>query len=163
MNRIDETRAFIPIRIAILTVSDTRALDTDKSGQVLADRVVAAGHQLAARKIVRDDIKAIRAVMRDWLGRADVDAVISTGGTGLTGRDVTPEALERVRQARGGRDIPGFGELFRWVSYKTIGTSTIRARPSPSMWVRSAISARRAAASARPGCRAGVGYRAAGL
>ncbi len=121
---IDETRTFKPIRIALLTISDTRGPADDTSGDLLAARIVGAGHTLAARAIERDDVPAIAARFTAWIDAPDVDAVISTGGTGLTGRDVTPEALDRVKE----RDIPGFGELFRWVSYQTIGTSTIQSR-----------------------------------
>ncbi|WP_379921219.1 molybdenum cofactor biosynthesis protein B [Erythrobacter sp. R86502] len=122
---IDETRAFTPINIAILTVSDTRTPDTDTSGDLLADRVKRAGHNLAARMIVKDDAATLAAQFDNWIKDPAIDAIISTGGTGLTGRDVTPEALAMVADAR---DIPGFGELFRWLSYKTIGTSTVQSR-----------------------------------
>ncbi len=121
---IDETRAFKPVRIALLTVSDTRGPDEDSSGDILAQRIEAAGHILADRTIMKDDAALITAGLQIWIGRADVDAVIITGGTGLTGRDVTPEALDRVKT----KDIPGFGELFRWLSFKTIGTSTVQSR-----------------------------------
>lgn len=122
---IDESRIFKPINIAVLTVSDTRTPETDTSGDILADRVTGAGHTLAARKIVRDDAALLAAQFEAWIDDPDVDAVVSTGGTGLTGRDVTPEALAMVRDAR---EIPGFGELFRWLSFKTIGTSTVQSR-----------------------------------
>jgi molybdenum cofactor biosynthesis protein B len=121
---IDESREFIPLQIALLTVSDTRVAETDASGDILAARITAAGHILAARMIERDDALAIAARLRQWIGDESIDCVITTGGTGLTGRDVTPEALDRVKT----KDIPGFGELFRWLSYKTIGTSTIQSR-----------------------------------
>jgi len=121
---IDESRVFKPIRIALLTVSDTRGPAEDTSGDILAARITAAGHTLADRALLRDDVAAIAERFTAWIDAPDVDAVISTGGTGLTGRDVTPEALDRVKE----RDIPGFGELFRWVSYSTIGTSTIQSR-----------------------------------
>lgn len=121
---IDTTRIFKPIRIALLTVSDTRGPDEDTSGDILAERITGAGHTLAARTILKDDADLIAAQLREWIAAPDVDAVVSTGGTGLTGRDVTPEALERVKT----RDIPGFGELFRWVSFQTIGTSTVQSR-----------------------------------
>src|SRR6478609_7374823 len=94
MASIDESKQFIPLNIAVLTVSDTRALADDKSGQTLADRLTAAGHQLAAREIVTDDVEAIRAVIRRWIADSGVDVVITSGGTGFTGRDVTPEAVE---------------------------------------------------------------------
>ena len=121
---IDESRAFTPINIALLTVSDTRGPDEDTSGDILAERIASAGHRLAARALERDEADTIAARLRGWIADPDVDAIISTGGTGLTGRDVTPEALDRVKE----RDIPGFGELFRWVSYQTIGTSTVQSR-----------------------------------
>jgi molybdenum cofactor biosynthesis protein B len=122
---VDLTRAFKPINIAILTVSDTRGPEDDTSGDILAARVKDAGHTLSARALERDDVPAIVASITGWIDNASADCVIITGGTGLTGRDVTPEAL---KQAGGGRDIPGFGELFRWISYGTIGTSTIQSR-----------------------------------
>lgn len=121
---IDTQRTFKPINIAVLTVSDTRGPDEDTSGDLLAARVEAAGHNLTARTILKDDADVIEAKLREWIADENVDAVVSTGGTGLTGRDVTPEALDRVKT----REIPGFGELFRWISFKTIGTSTIQSR-----------------------------------
>lgn len=121
---IDESRAFKPINIALLTVSDTRGPDEDTSGDILADRITSAGHQLAARTILRDDADAIEALFNQWIDDPAIDAVISTGGTGLTGRDVTPEAMDRVKE----KAIEGFGELFRWISYQTIGTSTVQSR-----------------------------------
>ena len=122
---IDESRPFNPINIAVLTVSDTRTPETDTSGDILAARVTDAGHTLAARTIVKDDAEALAAQFDAWIEDAQIDAIVSTGGTGLTGRDVTPEAFTRIE---GARDIPGFGELFRWLSYKTIGTSTVQSR-----------------------------------
>jgi molybdenum cofactor biosynthesis protein B len=122
---IDESRTFIPIRIAVLTVSDTRTPQTDTSGDILAARIEAAGHTIAERTIVKDDAAPLAAQIEMWVGDPQINAVVSTGGTGLTGRDVTPEALARIE---GARDIPGFGELFRWLSYKTIGTSTVQSR-----------------------------------
>lgn len=121
---IDESRIFKPIRIALLTVSDTRGPDEDTSGDILAARITDAGHTLAARALLKDDAGLIAQQLRAWIADQGVDAVISTGGTGLTGRDVTPEALDQVKT----RDIPGFGELFRHVSYQTIGTSTVQSR-----------------------------------
>lgn len=121
---IDTARAFKPINIALLTVSDTRGPDEDTSGDLLAARIADAGHALVDRTILKDDADIIETQLRKWMANESVDAVVSTGGTGLTGRDVTPEALDRVKT----RDIPGFGELFRWISYKTIGTSTIQSR-----------------------------------
>lgn len=113
-----------PVRIAVLTVSDTRTAADDRSGDTLVARLTAAGHVLAARAIVRDEVGAIEARLRAWVADPAVDCVISTGGTGVTGRDVTPEALDRVADKK----IPGFGELFRWLSYAKIGTSTIQSR-----------------------------------
>lgn len=121
---IDESLPFQPINIAILTVSDTRTLADDRSGQALADRVEAAGHRVAAREIVRDDADAIARQLEAWIDDPEIDVVISTGGTGVTGRDVTPEAFARVWD----KEIPGFGELFRWISFQSIGTSTIQSR-----------------------------------
>ncbi|KAA2213437.1 molybdenum cofactor biosynthesis protein B [Teichococcus oryzae] len=121
---IDEALPFIPVSIAVLTVSDTRDLDTDKSGQILAERVAAAGHRLHSRALVRDDAGEIEAVLRGWITDPAVDVGITTGGTGITGRDVTPEAFDRVLEKR----IEGFGELFRMLSYAKIGTSTIQSR-----------------------------------
>lgn len=121
---IDESLPFKPVRIAVLTVSDTRTLDTDKSGATLVDRLQADGHILAARAIVKDDAGIIAETLRGWIADAEIDCVITTGGTGLTGRDVTPEAFAQVCE----KDIPGFGEYFRWISAKKIGTSTIQSR-----------------------------------
>jgi molybdenum cofactor biosynthesis protein B len=124
MPRIDETRPFIPVRIAVMTVSDTRTLENDKSGGVLVDQLNAAGHILIERAIVPDDKATIVAQLRQWIGDEQIDVVISTGGTGVTGRDVTPEAFEAIYE----KPIPGFGELFRMLSYQKIGTSTIQSR-----------------------------------
>ena len=121
---IDETREFKPIAIALLTVSDTRGPDEDTSGDILAQRIEGAGHRLAARALEKDDVETIVRRLGEWIDDPAIDAVVSTGGTGLTGRDVTPEALDRIKD----KDIPGFGELFRWVSYQTIGTSTVQSR-----------------------------------
>jgi molybdopterin adenylyltransferase len=121
---IDESRTFRPINIALLTVSDTRGPDEDTSGDILAQRITGSGHALVARTILKDDATLIADQLRKWIADPGVDAVVSTGGTGLTGRDVTPEALDRVKT----RDIPGFGELFRMLSYQTIGTSTVQSR-----------------------------------
>lgn len=121
---IDESRRFIQVGIAVLTVSDTRTLADDRSGDALVARLEAAGHKLVARAIVKDDVPSIVTQLRSWIAAPDVDAVITTGGTGVTGRDVTPEALAAVAE----KDIPGFGELFRWLSFQTIGTSTIQSR-----------------------------------
>lgn len=121
---IDDTRTFLPVRIAVLTVSDTRGLAEDRSGDTLIARLEGAGHILADRLILRDDVDAIVAQLRRWIDDATVDCIITTGGTGVTGRDVTPEAVERVAD----KLIPGFGELFRWLSFQTIGTSTVQSR-----------------------------------
>jgi len=125
---IDPARSFKPINIALLTVSDTRGPDDDTSGDILAQRIKGAGHMLVTRAIERDDAGVIASRFNNWIDDQGIDCIIITGGTGLTGRDVTPEALERVRESGGGRHIPGFGELFRWLSYQTIGTSTIQSR-----------------------------------
>ncbi|WP_298466805.1 molybdenum cofactor biosynthesis protein B [uncultured Erythrobacter sp.] len=122
---IDEAKTFTPINIAVLTVSDTRTEADDTSGDILAARVTSAGHALASRKIIKDDAELLAQQFDAWIDNPEIDAIVSTGGTGLTGRDVTPEALSRIE---GGRDVPGFGELFRWLSYKTIGTSTVQSR-----------------------------------
>ena len=124
MARIDETRPFVPVGIAVLTVSDTRSLAEDRSGQTLADRIVGAGHRLAERAIVTDDRDLIRATVLGWSQRDDIDVVITTGGTGFTGRDVTPDALEPIFEKR----MDGFSEVFHRISYDKIGTSTIQSR-----------------------------------
>ena len=121
---IDDSRSFIPVRIAILTVSDTRTFETDRSGQTLQDRAEAAGHEVAERRIVKDEAPEIEAALRAWVADPTVDAVIATGGTGVTGRDTTPEAFDRVIE----KGLPGFGELFRWISLQKIGTSTLHSR-----------------------------------
>ena len=124
MPGIDESRPFVPVNIAILTVSDTRTFETDKSGDTLVDRLKGAGHTLDDRAIVRDEIPVIVAQLRRWVDDPAIDVVISTGGTGVTGRDVTPEAMKQVFE----KEIEGFGETFRWISYQKIGTSTIQSR-----------------------------------
>jgi len=124
MSRIDETKAFVPLNIAVLTVSDTRTLEDDKSGQTLVDRLTAAGHRLADRAIVTDDVAAIQARVKGWIADEGVDVIISTGGTGFTGRDVTPEALEPLFEKR----MDGFSVLFHHISIPKIGTSTIQSR-----------------------------------
>jgi molybdopterin adenylyltransferase len=121
---IDEARVFVPVRIAVLTVSDTRTPDDDKSGDRLVQRLTEAGHILADRMIVRDEVALLTAALNRWIDDPQVDVILTTGGTGVTGRDVTPEALAALE----GKDIPGFGELFRWLSYQNIGTSTIQSR-----------------------------------
>jgi molybdopterin adenylyltransferase len=122
--RLDETRPFLPVNIALLTVSDTRTPADDRSGDTLAERTEAAGHCIAARTIVRDDFDAIAGQLRAWMADPEIDVVIATGGTGVTGRDVTPEAFQSVYE----KEITGFGELFRWLSFAKIGTSTIQSR-----------------------------------
>ena len=124
MSRIDESRPFIPVGIAVLTVSDTRSLADDKSGQILVDRLTEAGHQLAARKIVPDEKQEIREAVRAWIEDPEVDVIVTTGGTGFTGRDVTPEAIEPLFEKR----MEGFSEVFHRISYDKIGTSTIQSR-----------------------------------
>ncbi len=121
---IDETRTFIPVRIAVLTVSDTRGLAEDRSGDTLIERLQADGHVLADRAIERDDVTVIVGRLRGWIADPSIDCVVTTGGTGVTGRDVTPEAVEQVAT----KMIPGFGELFRWLSFAKIGTSTVQSR-----------------------------------
>jgi molybdopterin adenylyltransferase len=124
MASIDESRSFIPLNIAVLTISDTRSLADDKSGTTLADRLGAACHRLAAREIVTDDVDVIRAVVRMWIADAGIDAVITTGGTGFTGRDVTPEAVEPLFEKR----MDGFSIAFHMLSHAKIGASTIQSR-----------------------------------
>jgi molybdenum cofactor biosynthesis protein B len=124
MARIDETRPFIAVNIAVLTVSDTRTAANDTSGDTLAARIAQAGHHVAVRAIEKDDAGAIEILLRRWIADKAIDVVITTGGTGITGRDVTPEAFERVLEKR----IEGFGELFRMLSYQKIGTSTMQSR-----------------------------------
>ncbi|MEX0808359.1 MAG: molybdenum cofactor biosynthesis protein B [Dongiaceae bacterium] len=124
MPRIDETRPFHPVNIAVLTVSDTRTEADDKSGATLAEMITRDGHKVAARAIVRDDIGAITAQVEKWIADKTIDVVISTGGTGMTGRDVTTEAFESLYEKK----IDGFGELFRWISFQKVGTSTMQSR-----------------------------------
>ena len=124
MPKLDESRPFIPVRIAVLTVSDTRTLADDRSGDTLAEMIAAAGHELAARAIVKDDIEAIRGQVRAWIADATIDVVISTGGTGFTGRDVTPEAVRPLFE----KEIDGFSTVFHMISYGKVGTSTIQSR-----------------------------------
>ena len=122
--KIDESKTLIPVRVAVLTVSDTRDEETDTSGDLLAGRVDSAGHALAGRAIVRDDRAAIRAQVLAWVASKDVDAIVTTGGTGLTGRDVTPEALGPIFD----KTIDGFSVIFHLVSYQTVGLSTLQSR-----------------------------------
>jgi molybdenum cofactor biosynthesis protein B len=124
MAKIDETRPFKPVHIAVMTVSDSRTEANDTSGQALVERIERDGHVLKARTIVKDEQSAIVAQLKAWIADPEIDVVISTGGTGVTGRDVTPEAFESVFEKK----IDGFGELFRWLSFQKIGTSTIQSR-----------------------------------
>ncbi len=121
---LDQNRPFIPVHIAVLTVSDTRTLANDTSGATLVERIEKAGHVVAERALDKDDAGVIEARLRGWIANPAIDVVITTGGTGVTGRDVTPEAFDRVLEKR----IEGFGELFRMLSYQKIGTSTIQSR-----------------------------------
>ena len=124
MSRIDESRPFIPLKIAVLTVSDTRTPEDDKSGGVLAERLTGAGHSLAARAIVTDDVEKIQAQVKTWIEDSGIDAIITTGGTGLTGRDVTPEAIEPLFEKR----MDGFSAVFHRISFDKIGVSTVQSR-----------------------------------
>jgi molybdenum cofactor biosynthesis protein B len=124
MAEIDESRTFVPLQIAVLVVSDTRSLDDDKSGALLVERIEKAGHGVAAREIVADDIEGIRTWLRIWIADSEVDAIITTGGTGFTGRDVTPEAVEPLFEKR----MDGFSTVFHMVSFPKIGTSTVQTR-----------------------------------
>lgn len=124
MSRIDESKPFLSVNIAVLTVSDTRVEENDKSGRTLVERITEAGHKVVAKVIVKDDQDAIIEQLKGWIADPHVDVVISTGGTGVTGRDVTPEAFHRVYE----KEIVGFGELFRQLSYPKIGTSTMQSR-----------------------------------
>jgi molybdenum cofactor biosynthesis protein B len=124
MSSTDTTRQFIPLNIAVLTISDTRSFADDKSGATLADRLTAAGHKLAAREIVTDDVEAIRAVIRKWIADEGVDAIITTGGTGFTGRDVTPEAVEPLFEKR----MDGFSIAFHMLSQAKIGVAAVQSR-----------------------------------
>ena len=124
MARLDPSRRFLAVNIAVLTVSDSRTTANDTSGDTLAARIAETGHRLAARALVRDDVDAIVVQLCAWIANPAIDVVLSTGGTGLTGRDVTPEAFERVIEKR----IEGFGELFRMLSYQKIATSTMQSR-----------------------------------
>lgn len=124
MHRIDETAQFLPVNIAVATISDTRTEANDTSGDALAERLTQAGHLLVARTIIRDDADAIEAQLSHWIADPNIDVVITTGGTGVTGRDVTPEAFDRLLD----KTIEGFGELFRMLSYQKIGTSTMQSR-----------------------------------
>ena len=122
-------RPFIPVQVGVMTVSDTRTLETDRSGEVAVSLLEGAGHQVAARAIVRDEIEPIRAALRGWIADPAVEVIITTGGTGVTPRDVTPEALAPLVS----KPIPGFGELFRWLSFAEIGTSTVQSRAEAAL------------------------------
>ena len=115
---------FLPLSLCVLTVSDTRDVESDTSGKILAGRITDYGHELAERAVVKDDVAEIRAQVKAWIASKSIDAIITTGGTGVTGRDVTPEAFEQVFEKK----IEGFGELFRWISFQKVGTSTIQSR-----------------------------------
>lgn len=129
MSKIEGERDFLPVNIAVLTVSDSRTLEDDKSGLTLVERIEAAGHSVAARDIVKDEVDLIVSKLNEWIADDNVDAVIATGGTGITGRDITPEAFAKVYE----KEIPGFGELFRWISYQKISTSTIQSRATAGL------------------------------
>ena len=122
--KLDESLTLVPVRVAVLTISDTRDEESDTSGETLAGRVKDSGHHLAARAIVRDDVSAIRARITDWVDSAQIDAIVTTGGTGLTGRDVTPEAVQPLFD----KTIDGFSVIFHMVSYQTVGLSTLQSR-----------------------------------
>lgn len=124
MPKLDESRPFLPVNVAVLTVSDTRSLADDKSGRTLAEMIERDGHKVAARKIVRDDRDVIAAQLKEWIADPQIDVVVSTGGTGVTGRDVTPEAFHSVFE----KEIAGFGELFRMISFQKVGTSALQSR-----------------------------------
>lgn len=124
MSKIAEDRPFAPVNIAVLTISDTRTMETDVSGDILAERVQAAGHRLAGRQLVHDAMDAIVTALRAWAADPGIDVIITAGGTGITGRDVTPEAVRAVAD----KEIAGFGELFRWLSYPKIGTAAVQSR-----------------------------------
>ena len=124
MSEVTAERDFLPVNIAVLTISDTRTLKDDKSGDILVDRIEGAGHAVIDRDLIKDNVSNIVSKLDGWIRNENVDVVISTGGTGVTGRDVTPEAFQSVYE----KTIPGFGELFRMLSFDKIGTSTIQSR-----------------------------------
>ena len=124
MHGINESLDFIPVSVAVLTVSDTRTLETDTSGHTLQERIEGAGHRVADRRIVSDDVDAIRSIVSDWIANPEIDVVISTGGTGLTGRDVTPEAITPLFD----KVIEGFSVIFHQVSFQSVGLSTLQSR-----------------------------------
>ena len=123
-DRIDKSRDFLPVQIALVTVSDTRSLKDDKSGRILEEMITGDGHKVVGREVLRDDAEGLAARLRELIADPGVDVVITTGGTGVTGRDVTPEAFKTVIE----KEIEGFGELFRWISYQKVGTATIQSR-----------------------------------
>jgi molybdenum cofactor biosynthesis protein B len=129
MPGLDQTRQFVPLKIAVLTVSDTRSLADDKSGATLAERIEKAGHAVAGRAIVEDDVEKIRAQLRAWIADPAIDAIVTTGGTGFTGRDVTPEAAEPLFEKR----MDGFSTAFHMVSHAKIGSSTIQSRATAGL------------------------------
>jgi molybdenum cofactor biosynthesis protein B len=129
MNSMTEARAFIPLSIAVLTVSDTRTMEDDRSGSILVDRLSAAGHRLADRALLPDDLAAIRDQVKRWVETAGIDVVITTGGTGFTGRDVTPDAVEPLFDKR----MDGFSAIFHRISFEKIGTSTIQSRATAGL------------------------------
>ena len=124
MSKLDLTRNFVPVKIAVLTISDTRSLKNDKSGDLLVSKITHAGHLLVKREITQDNIQKIKINLQQSIQDPDIDVVISTGGTGLTGRDVTPEAFRSIFD----KEIEGFGEMFRYLSFQKIGTSTLQSR-----------------------------------
>jgi molybdenum cofactor biosynthesis protein B len=126
---MSDDKVIKPLNIALLTVSDTRTIADDKSGNILSELIAEAGHKILDRQITPDDRHKISDIVRGWISNTSIDVVISTGGTGLTGRDVTPEAFESLYE----KSIPGFGELFRWLSYTKIGASTIQSRATAGM------------------------------
>ena len=124
MQKIDKSKKLVPVNIAILTVSDTRTLKNDKSGNYLEKAVGKAGHKCVIRELIKDDVNGIIVQLKSWIKKKTVDAIIITGGTGITGRDVTPEAIDNVKD----KYIPGFGEIFRYIGYRKIGSSSIQSR-----------------------------------
>jgi molybdenum cofactor biosynthesis protein B len=124
MQEIDKEKEFIKVNIAVLTVSDSRTIETDKSGEYLFNSIKKAGHLCIERSLIKDDVKSILNILNKWINDSNIDAIIITGGTGITGRDVTPEAIDQIKD----KYIPGFGEIFRYISYKKIGSSSIQSR-----------------------------------
>ena len=124
MQKKDKEKEFIKVNIAVLTVSDSRTTETDKSGDYLFNSIQKAGHVCIERSLIKDDVKSILDTLNKWINLSSIDAIIITGGTGITGRDVTPEAIDQIKD----KYIPGFGEIFRYISYKKIGSSSIQSR-----------------------------------